>query len=390
MSTDRASLGAKGARATLQSACILAAGASLVAAVLSACGGASATAAPSPKLPDATTTIGTHTVAAIAMGNLTDPTNTFWQLFSRVGAARWVLVTPPGVATNGGILATTTRTTAILSAIGPFGGLKFSPLARSSDGGATWDPGVLPGPVAPYPDALGASDGPDVVALLAGRTSELVESTGSLYSWTKIATLASLDAAARSCRFSSLTAVSIGPSRATLIGGSCIAASAPIVERVRNRWVEVGPPLGTRASRRVVRLVGTSRGAVSVIEEDAIGGDEVESAVSDNRFASWQSAAIVIGAGHVVASSVTTLGAATVIVATSNGSLEAFASPAPGAPWLRLPPPPALTVVVTAGALSTIQALAVDHSVLTAYGLVDGRWQTVQRMAVPILYGSSG
>jgi hypothetical protein len=44
------------------------------------------------------------TWAVLAMGRLGTRNNTFWQLFHQdAGGGRWTLVTPPGVATNGGL-----------------------------------------------------------------------------------------------------------------------------------------------------------------------------------------------------------------------------------------------------------------------------------------------
>ena len=43
--------------------------------------------------------------AIVAMGTLSDPINTFWQLFFRPNStSRWTLATPPGVADNGGLV----------------------------------------------------------------------------------------------------------------------------------------------------------------------------------------------------------------------------------------------------------------------------------------------
>ena len=113
------------------------------------------------------------------MGHLDDPLNTFWQLLALVkGSDRWVLATPAGVASNGG-LAVSVAGGSLLAGFGPSQDLHFSPLAESTDGGRSWSPGLLPGQLAPVPNSLsvstsGASTGGHPFALVqaaAARSS---------------------------------------------------------------------------------------------------------------------------------------------------------------------------------------------------------------------------
>ena len=65
----------------------------------------------------------------------------FWQLFVRpAGASRWVLVTPQGVADNGGLVAAA-GTTSVTVGFRPSQNLAFSPLATSTDAGPELDAG---------------------------------------------------------------------------------------------------------------------------------------------------------------------------------------------------------------------------------------------------------
>ncbi len=74
----------------------------LLAAVTPAPAGASETRSP---LQSAVSTAGGSWVI-LPMGILSDPSNTFWELFhSDAGSSHWSLVTPPGVADNGGLVA---------------------------------------------------------------------------------------------------------------------------------------------------------------------------------------------------------------------------------------------------------------------------------------------
>ena len=71
----------------------------------------------------------------LPMGDLSDQDNTFWQLFhAPPGSSHWSLVTPPGVADNGRLVAGAS-VGSILVGVLPSRLLRFSPLSQSSDGG---------------------------------------------------------------------------------------------------------------------------------------------------------------------------------------------------------------------------------------------------------------
>ena len=68
--------------------------------------------APAPPAIPLTSSVSSSsaTWAALAMGNLHDPLNTFWQLVTLSGAgSRWAVTTPPGVASNGGLVVSRAR-----------------------------------------------------------------------------------------------------------------------------------------------------------------------------------------------------------------------------------------------------------------------------------------
>jgi hypothetical protein len=91
-----------------------------------------------PTIPLTSSSAGpTSTWATMALGHLDDPVNTFWQLFVLTGGSpRWELSTPPGVASNGGLVASVTADT-VLAGFEPSQDLLFSPLAQSTDQGAS-------------------------------------------------------------------------------------------------------------------------------------------------------------------------------------------------------------------------------------------------------------
>ena len=69
------------------------------------------------------------------------------------GSTHWSLVTPPGVADNGGLVESASAGAVVVGVV-PSGLLRFSPLAQSAHSGGSWAPAFLPGALAPLPDAL--------------------------------------------------------------------------------------------------------------------------------------------------------------------------------------------------------------------------------------------
>jgi hypothetical protein len=357
---------------------------------LASCGGGSSTQARPPHLGDQSLATGDRTVAALAMGQLGNKNETFWQLVTSRAGSPWTLVTPPGIATNGGIVFALPTTGVVVAALLPSQLLGFTALARSGDGGRTWSPGVVPGALDTVPDAIGAGAGLQLVALRSGRAGDVVASRTLLSEWTTLATKASISRSIGGCTLTSLTGVAVGPSGAVLASGSCASRSTPIVELLDGRWRSVGPTTLTLESMDVVRLVGTARGAVALVEEHHSAHHELVVLASTDRFASWRSSQLVLGRGVVTSTSVTASGAASVLVTEPGGSTEAFTTHGAGLAWSQLPTPPARVAVVTADDTGPIQALAVDRSVLTVYVERDGHWVVDQRLVVPIEYGSSG
>jgi hypothetical protein len=111
---------------------------------------------------------------------------------------------------------------------------------------------------------------------------------------------------------------------------------------------------------------------------------------STDQFATWRTSWLALPKGTVASTSVTTTGAASVLVSGSGGFDKAFSTRGPGSAWSSLPRPPNHTVLVTAETVGAVQALAVHLSVLTVYSPRGGRWVAVQRLVVPIQYGTSG
>ncbi len=64
---------------------------------------------------------------------------TFWEVFVRPAkSATWQLVTPPGVADNGGLVAATGAGSGLTVAVRPSQDLEFTPVSATADAGASW------------------------------------------------------------------------------------------------------------------------------------------------------------------------------------------------------------------------------------------------------------
>ena len=140
----------------------------LAATMLAAgCGSAAGqTAAPaSPATPPSLATslaTATGTWAVTVMGGSAASHNNFWQLFVRpAGASTWRLATPPGVASNGGLVLTGLASGSVLAGFRPSQDLAYSPLAITKDNGKAWSPGLLDAGLADVPGALAADPSAD-------------------------------------------------------------------------------------------------------------------------------------------------------------------------------------------------------------------------------------
>ena len=99
-------------------------------------GSTPAGAAPPPSL-DTSLLTPTSAWAVVVMGGAAASHDDFWQLFTRPDATTtWRLVTPPGVASNGGLVLAAPGTGPVVAGFRPSQDLASSPLAAThSDGG---------------------------------------------------------------------------------------------------------------------------------------------------------------------------------------------------------------------------------------------------------------
>jgi len=328
------------------------------------------------------------------MGHLDDPTNTFWQMFYRSGtSSRWELATPPGVASNGGLVATIGSSGTVTAGFEPSQGLLFSPLAQTADLGATWSQGLLPGGLAPVPDALASSGAHQFLALLRDDGGRVVTDGGGLTTWTTVTSarkLASYPSSAR-CGITGLSAVTHGTDGDPVVGTACAHGSRPgIFESSDGSWHSVGPPLPDTVSgpTRVIRLLDTPAGVTALVSAGK--------GTPHSLFALWSadgstwtvSAPLRLPAGPS-STGVTATGGLVVVTGGAGGRRTASIVDPSGGRWDVLPTPPGGTSAVVDGPDGTIEALIADQSTLHVDALDSDGWHRVQTSGVAIQYGSS-
>jgi hypothetical protein len=366
---------------------------------------ASTTASPPALAAPLNATLATSTgeVAVVAMGTLGDPLNTFWQLFVRSSSATspWTLVTPPGVADNGGLVVSATPGSAgsapMLAGFQPSQGLAFSPLALSVDQGGTWSPGLVPGGLAPVPDALATSPGGAALALVRARGGEVFRSSGDPSVWSELVGQGAIasSGAGRSCGVGDLTAAALDATRGALVGTTCTASGVVgLFGAVGGSWHLLGPRLSTpsgSASTKVLRLVdgqGMTSGLVAVRDASSTSLIGVASAGG-----AWSgSAPLVMGPGDgLVSTGVEPNGGFVVLLSRSNGALALDMETGPAGGWRSLPAPPPATATVAVGIGGEVDALAVASTKLTDWQLDGpaGTWSKIDTVTVPIQFGSS-
>jgi hypothetical protein len=348
------------------------------------------------------------TWAVTVMGGSAADENNFWQLFVRpAGATRWSLVTPEGVADNGGLVAAAGDEQGASLVVGfrPSQGLAFSPLATSGDTGKTWTPGLLDADLADVPDAMAVAPSGQTLALLHDGGIEAAASAAAATAgqWSRLTTLSALAASApgRGCGLVAVNAVTFGPNNVPMAAGSCVRRGVAGVFADRGgAWQAAGPVLPAGFDGDQVQVLGLARtagGNAALL----LAGTSLLAAWSDGG--RWTVSAPVAAGDGVSASGFGPGGSVWVLL--GRGRAEAIGGP--GGSWQALPPAPAGTQVlvpadtqvVGSAATATLapesgspayDALVVAGSRLTVWRLAAGAWAQVQVINVPITYGSSG
>jgi len=386
---------------------VTAAGALAVAGTLAACSSASS-AAPAASSsaaagePSASmaTSVSTSADSWAVLPMSADPA--FWEVFVRpANSASWKLVTPPGVADNGGLVVSASGASSLAVAVRPSQDLIFSPLATTADGGASWSAGPpLHAGVAASPDAFAAS-GTKLAALLTDGAVEASADSGT--TWSVIAKPGAIaaSAAGKGCGGAvRVTSVSFGLATVepnttdVLAGGTCgtSGAAALFAYSPGAGWQRVSLPVAgqlIRMSGGMALVQGKSglsalwRGFGWYAYAPLSSGSTPQPAPTD-----WSAPAALPVSGPVVASGTLALGGAWVLLPGGRAATIG----GPGQQWTLLPPAPEKTTVLAAGPDGATDALAASGRTLTVWRLALKAtvWQKVQAVSVPIQVGSSG
>ena len=367
------------------------------AGLLAGCGsqhaGVTAASPPPVTAPLSTSLVTTQgTWAITVMGGPAAAHNNFWQLFVRpAGASRWSLVTPPGVADNGGLVAAGGGGSLTVG-FRPSQNLAFSPLATSTDAGRNWTPGLLDAVLADTPGAIAVGPSGRVLALLqdgsieAAPAASAPDGSTAAGQWTQLAARDALAASApgRECGLTGVTAISFGPDKNPMAAGSCGRPGvAGVFTDAGGTWRSAGLTLPGGSPRvGTVRALGLAATA---------GGDVALLAVSGSLFAAWWNGtrwtvSAPVAAGTVRAFGFGSGGSAWVIPGTGRAETIGGA----GASWQALAALPPGTATLAPGSAGSYDALAAAGSTLTVWRLARGGWAKVQLITVPIQYGSSG
>jgi hypothetical protein len=327
--------------------------------------------------------------AAVDMGGSSKDFENFWELFTRpAGATAWKLVTPPGVASNGGLVLAPDGT-GLVTGFGPSQGLTFSPLATTAGPAAAWSQGsalVSPG-LASVPDALAEGPGGEVLAL--SRTGEVQLGASGGATWTRLSTTSALarTAAGRACGLTSLTAVAFAANGTPLLAGSCRRPGVVgLFAWEQGTVVAAGPVLP--AGRVTVLGLASAAGRTTMLLQTGAGTTaSVLAEWSATGLGSW-SPSPAMSAGHDGPRSLSLWHNGTVAVVLANGGGASIAGP--GASWQTPPAPPAGTATLAAGPTGQLQALVPAGSILSVWQLDAGiGWTRIQQIRVPVPYGSS-
>jgi hypothetical protein len=340
------------------------------------------------------------TWAVVAMGGSAADEDLFWELLTRPpGSTSWKLVTPPGVADNGGLVAAGSSGP-VTVAFQPSQDLTFSPLASTGDGGKTWGVGLLDAAVASVPDALATGSAATLALLNDGAIDQAASqpaasgpavspSGGSQDGWTALAAPGAIaaSAAGRRCQVTGWTGVAYTPSGTPLAAASCARpGTVGIFADVAGTWQASGPADPGEQPLRVIRLTQTPAGDTALLQ--AGGSAEASLLVGwTGDGTRWTaSPSLPLHGSHVQASGTGPGGMLWVLL--SGGRAETLDGP--GAAWRELPALPRGTAALAAGPDGTDEALAVSGARLTVFQLTAaGRWEEAQAISVPIQYGSS-
>jgi hypothetical protein len=350
-------------------------------------------AAPPALATSLVTTSGTWAVAVL--GGSAASHNNFWQLFVRpTGSATWRLATPPGVASNGGLVLAGLSAGSVLAGFRPSQDLSYSPLATSQDNGAAWSPGLLDAALANVPGALAADPASGhLLALLSDGSADTSGPGGT--AWTRLATRQAIagSPAGTRCQLRSLTAIAFSPAGQPMLAGGCAhPGTVGIFSRTGTAWRLAGPELPAAYAHQpitVLRLTTTGETSTALLAVGNAPPARVLAAWSTDGGRQWVlSPALPLD--HATLTAASAGPGSGVAVVLSNHRAAAITSGA--ASWQALPAVPPGTATLAAGPSGGWDALAVHGTRLSVWQAGPGAhsWSSGQVIRVPVQFGSSG
>ena len=337
----------------------------------------------------------TGTWAVVVMGGSAASHSNFWQLFTRPTAATtWRLVTPPGVASNGGLVLAAPGTGPVVAGVRPSQDLANSPLATTHNDGGIWTPAILDAGLADVPDALAAAPGGGrLLALLTNGTLKL--STSGATGWATLATHRTLatSAAATRCRPGNLTATAFSPAGIPLLAADCTRpGTTGIFAHTGQGWHLAALALSGQFQHQnvtVLRLTTTAGTTTALLTTGSGPAAHLLGAWSTGNGAHWSlSQPLPLRGAKVTSTSFGPSGAAAIVL---TGNHAQTTDPATRS-WRPLPVLPPATAILAPGAKGGWEALTVHRAKLTIWQLASGArtWDATQVITVPIQFGSSG
>jgi hypothetical protein len=321
--------------------------------------------------------------AVVEMGGSAAQENNFWQLFVRpAGATTWRLATPLGVADNGGLVVASPGGESLVTGFRPSQLLTYTPLAASSDNGASWSSvGPVNSGLSDAPDALAAGPDGSLIAL-TNDGAELGQRLGA--AWTHLASARSLAATqpGQACGVTGLTGTAFTSSGTPILAASCSRPSvAGIFADRGGSWHAAGPAVPASLARDdvdVLRLTAAGPGLVALLRA----GRRIVAAWYDGS--RW-SVSAPLSAATLTSTAIGPDGSIGVIVNGSHGATLA----GPGAAWHALPALPKRAATLALGSSGQVDAIAASGGSFADWRLAPAGWSLAQKIHVDIPYGSS-
>lgn len=365
--------------------------------VAAGCGTQGQREAAPPSVPPAPLSLATSmeapgaTWATAVAGGPAASYDNFWQLLVRPAPGRpWRLVTPPGVASNGGLVIAPDGARSLLAGFRPSQHLAFTPLAATADAGATWSPGLIDADLGNAPGALAAEPGASRLLALVAGSVRLGSRQGS---WIVIGTMRSVAAspAGRRCGLTSLTAVAFAVGGDPLLAGTCDrAGNTGIFAFSDGTWHPAGPALPSALARQQISVLAlqTWPGRTGALIQ-AGSGPASQLVEAWSARGGWAlSQPITLHGQRVLSASASAAGEIGVVLSGRVGLVLT----GPSAPWQRLPGLPRSTQTLALGSGDLIEAITAKQAMVTiwAHSSRLASWTPTQALKIPIQLGSSG